>query len=158
MPFNKLYTSLLCQSLTLLYTSLLFCSRCSLAKVSDLPSGPFSGVLDVPLQDLSSLRQCLQLRHGFYEVSPLSDPVHLPQVHTNRNGVTLTLTSKCATHHYVQLTRQLQSYFSHLPQCHSLQLRPQHLILLSHPQWVRVETLLKVALSLTLLLTVLSCL
>nr|AIP91277.1 GP2b protein [Mikumi yellow baboon virus 1] len=155
MHYKLQFMSSLCQQWILLFTLCLSCSPCLLAKASGSSSDPYSlAPLWLSLENLTSLRECLQLKQGFYEFSPINDVINQAIPHTNFtfNGVPLTLSAACHKHHYPLAEFAFHRFFSHQPTCSSIHLLPAQSVYYLEPEGREALTLAKVAFS-TILLT-----
>nr|AIP91264.1 GP2b protein [Mikumi yellow baboon virus 1] len=156
MPSKQPSMSLLFQQWISLFILCLSFSPCLLVRASDSYSGPYSlAPLWLSLENLTSLRECLQLRHGFYEFSPLSDLINQAVPHTNYtvNGVQLALTAACSRHHYPTAERIFHNFFAHQPNCSSIHLLPAQSVFFLEPEGRQAVTMSKVAFSVTLATT-----
>nr|AIP91290.1 GP2b protein [Mikumi yellow baboon virus 1] len=159
MPSKLPFMSSLCQQWIL---SFILCSSCLpylLAKESDSSSDPSSlAPLWLSLANLTSLRECLQLKQGFYEFSPIQDVITRSLPHTNytRNGVQLTLTAACSRHHYPIAEHAFHTFFQHQPSCSSLSILPAQSVFFLEPEGQQALTLAKVAFCIVLTTTFLS--
>nr|AIP91303.1 GP2b protein [Mikumi yellow baboon virus 1] len=156
MLFKQQSMSLLCQQWILLFTLCSFCLPFSLARASDSSSDhSFPAPLWLSLANLTSLRECLQQKQGFFEFSPLNDVINQAIPHTNLslNGVPLTLTASCSRHHYPLAERAFHRFFSHQATCSSISLLPAQSVFFLEPEGKQALTLTKVAFSLIFLTT-----
>nr|QAB05852.1 GP2b protein [Southwest baboon virus 1] len=132
------------------------CSLFSLslsAKGSDSSSGHSSRApLWLSLANLTSLRECLQIKQGFYEFGPIDDVINqaIPRVNYTLNGVRLQLTASCHRHHYALAEHILHTFFAHQLTCSSISFIPAQSIFFLDSEGRKALTLTQVAFSLTL--------
>nr|AIP91186.1 GP2b protein [Mikumi yellow baboon virus 1] len=154
MPCKQQSMSSLSQQWILLY---ILCSSylpSLLAKGSASSSAPYSlAPLWLSLENLISLRECLQLKQGFYEFSPYDDVINQAIPHTNYtvNGVPLQLTAACTKHHYPIAEHVFHQYFAHQPNCSSISLVPAYSVFLLESEGRKALVLTQVAFCLILL-------
>ncbi|AIP91330.1 GP2b protein [Southwest baboon virus 1] len=146
-------TSLLCLSWISLFTLCSLFSPSLSAKGSGSSSGhSFRAPLWLSLANLTSLRECLQTKQGFYEFGPIDDVINraIPRVNYTFNGVHLQLTASCHRHHYALAERTLHTFFAHQLTCSSISLIPAQSIFFLDYEGRKALTLTQVAFSLTL--------
>ncbi|AIP91225.1 GP2b protein [Mikumi yellow baboon virus 1] len=151
---KQLYMSLLCLQWTSSFILCLYFLPFSLAKESGSSSAHSSlAPLWLSLENMTSLRECLQTKQGFYEFSPIDDVINQVIPHTNYtlNGVPLQLSAACTKHHYPVAERVIHEFFTHQPTCSSIHLLPAQSVFFLEPEGRKALTLTQVAFCLILL-------
>nr|AIP91251.1 GP2b protein [Mikumi yellow baboon virus 1] len=156
MPSKLPFMNSLFLQWTLLFTLLSSCLPSWSVRVSASSSDLYSPApLWLSLANMTSLRECLQQKQGFYEFSQIEDVINRALPHTNYtlNGVPLTLSAACTRHHYPVAEHIFHHYFAHQPTCSSIQFLPAQSVFFLESEGRQALTLTKVAFCLILLTT-----